>query len=244
MRYNKDEGQYSRDGVPQRMGHIVGAMAVVFAVVVGVVALMRIDFGSEAEEIPVRNQDLYLMGVSSLEHVATVSKKKSDKEGALYLLFETYKKRSVLNLYDFYLNHKGEKYTDEALDIVVSKCDSLYQVALRKNTEQGWSDYLVTVPEDFWRDAQDRYNEFKWEHTAELWDTEEKAWEQVEALRGAGAYQRYLTLYPNAPHTDEAAVALKRMKQDEQRREWNKDADRRRYKRWENKINRYRKRGR
>jgi len=239
-RYNQTEGNYSKDTFIASKSKLF--LICVFTFVIAIIALffIKIYNSSNEDEGKVRNEQFYSLSVSDLEYVASNSKKKSDKEDALLILFNTYKKRSVFNLYDFYLNHKGEKYTDEALSIVIYQCDSLYDVALNTNTEQSWSNYIVSVPEDFQKDALDRYNEFKWTHTAELWDTEEKAWEQVSLQKGIGAYKRYIKMYPNGPHVIEARQTIKRYEREEKIRERNREIDRQKYKAWIDKANKAR----
>lgn len=239
-RYIKEEGNYSRSNLDVRIMYGLIIVAIALLVVLGFFLLGKEE--SKDKEYEVCNKELYQMSVSDWEYIATNSKKQSDKEDALYLLFKRYESHSLFNLYDFHLKYKGENYSDEALEIVVRKCDSLYRVAEETNTEQGWSDYIVSVPEDFYRDAVDRYEEFRWSHTTELWDTEEKAWAEVQKQQGVGAYKRYLKMYPDGSHAAESRKAIKRFKREEERREKNYEADRLRYKKWLEKINRQRRR--
>ncbi len=238
-RYDQSEGQYSKDkfSSPKIIFYLL--LAVVFILPIFLYINTSEDTVTE-EKYKVKNDMFRSLSVSELEYVVSTSKKESDREDALFILFETYRNRSVFNLYDFYLNHKGERFTDEAYAIVIHVCDSLYDAALASNTEQGWSDYLVSVPEDFQRDALDRYNDFRWEHTADKWDTEEKAWEQVGQQKGAGAYQRYIKMYPEGEHINEARTTIKQIKRDEARRERNQELDRQRYKQWIDKVNKAR----
>lgn len=205
---------------------------ILFAILVVILIAFVIARRCSSAEGKVQNKYLYQWSTANLEIVAKNSKMQSQKDDALLILFERYKNGNVITLYDYYLNHKGEKYTDEALAIVTFKCDSLYKIANKTNTEQGWSDYLVNVPQDFLRDATDRYNEFKWAHTADKWDTDEKAWEQVQLLKGTEAYKRYQKLYPTGFHATEAHQVLQRKERDEKIRERNREIYLKKYKLW------------
>ena len=224
--------------IPQRI--LAAIITITVALVLAIVLIVRCSADDDDGPMVIHNTDLLLMSVNDLEYVATNSKSDRDKREALYLLFEKYKTRSLITLYEFYQHHKGDQYTDEAYHIVRLRCDSLYRVALSTDTEQGWSDYLVTVPEDFYRDAQDRYLNFKWSHTAEAWDTEEKAWSEVQRLKGKSAYERYIKLYPHGEHIAPANYQLSEIKRQERIREQNLANDRIRYQRWLKKINRQR----
>lgn len=242
-RYIKEEGSYKREGISAKNILTIG-FSVCLLLAISIFFFTRkpevTDTDKAAASHEVHNLDLKRMSVADLEYVATNSKKQSDRDDALYLLFNIYKTRTLFNLYDFYLSHQGEAYTQEALAIVIHKSDSIYEETLRINTEQAWSDLLVTVPEDFQHDALDRYLEFRWSHTAELWDTEEKAWEQVERQKGGGAYERYLKLYPDGPHANEARRTLLRYHEEAIRREKSYEESKLLYKKWIEKINKKR----
>lgn len=242
-KYVKEEGSYRREGVGGKSVWAIG-LGVCLCLVVAMFFFSQRNDDAKTEgarKAPeLHNSDLKRMSVADLEYVATNSRKKSDREEALFLLFDIYQGRSLFNLYDFYLKYKGEPYTDQALAIVIYKSDSIYEEALRENSEQAWSDVLVTVPEDFQHDARDRYLEFRWAHTAELWDTEEKAWEQVQRQQGGGAYERYIKLYPDGPHVAEAKRTIRRYHEEAVRRERSYEESKRLYKKWIEKINRNR----
>lgn len=243
-RYNKTEGNYVH-GKRSARGYALYALLVA---VLMVFLYLFIYKGDSSDSLPdsskreIHNPDFYRMSVSDWEYIASNSRSRHDREDALYLLFNTYRKRSLLNLYDFCLRHRGEAYTEEALAIVIHKADSLYEMTKDVNTEQAWSDYLVTVPEDFHHDALDRYNEFRWAHTAELWDTEEKAWEQASRQKGKEAFKRYVKLYPDGLHVAEARREVRRLEERQRRIDRSYVESRRQYKRWIEKVNRCRKR--
>lgn len=241
--YHKREKYGTDEGTRKTVMICIIAVVVLAITVVGIIFSEDIFRIRQTEESvydhKVQNPDIAKMSVQALEEVANLAKLERDRDDALFLLLKIYRRRTILDLYSFYENHPGNRFTDEALAIVTHKSDSLYEVACKTNTEQGWSDFLVKTPEVLHRDGEERYDEFRWAKTAELWDTEEKAWEQVTLLHSYDTYKRYIKMYPEGEHVKDAKKKLEEIKKKEERKILNKENDRKRYNEWIKRMHKY-----
>lgn len=162
------------------------------------------------------NSDILRMSISQLEEVARVSKCEDCRYDALYRLYHIQKKSGRLyTLYDFAMKFPHCEFADSALAIVLPQCDSLYAEAMRQNTIDAWSDFIVKVPEPLQRNALDVMDSLKWETQKDKWDTDDKAWQQAQQIGQMPSYQRYLSLYPKGTH---AAQAMQKMEKIEDSR--------------------------
>ncbi|MBQ0021681.1 MAG: hypothetical protein KBT29_00390 [Prevotellaceae bacterium] len=158
-----------------------------------------------SEEHECHNEDIAHMFPSQLEHAATNAKCKECRYEALYHLYFIYKEKGTLyTLYDFAKKFPHSEFADSALAIVMPKSDSLYAEAIRLNTIDSWSDFVVQVPADLQHDALFRLDSLRWETQAHKWDTDDKAWHEASHLDQLLSYERYLSLYHNGTHVAEA----------------------------------------
>lgn len=84
---------------------------------------------------------------------------------------------------------------NEIQPIITQMCDSLYTVAKKLNTEEGWIQYQKFVPKNEYRDSE-KYKEL----TDKKWNTEPAAWKTVQSLRDVEACNRYIKQYPKGQH--------------------------------------------
>lgn len=85
--------------------------------------------------------------------------------------------------------------------------DIAYYRILSLNTLDGWREYVNNVPCRFHRDAQmkiDSLEAVKAKQEAEIWGTEQRAWETANKIGTYESYQRYIQLYPNGAHKSKA----------------------------------------
>ncbi len=151
------------------------------------------------------NPDIPRMGLSQLESVAKKTKCEDCKYDALRRLYHTYKRTGRLyTLYDFAMKFPHSEFADSALAIVMPKSDSLYAVAIRQNTIDAWSDFIVRVPVPLQHNALDRLDSLKWETQKHKWETDDKAWQQAVRINQLPSYERYLSLYPDGAHAAQA----------------------------------------
>lgn len=160
------------------------------------------------------NDDIARMSPSQLESVASYAKCKVCRYEALYHLYHIYRDKGTLyTLYDYALKHPDSEFADSAFAIVVPECDSLYAEAVRLNTIDAWSNFIVKVPVDLQRDALVRLDSLKWETQAHKWSTDDKAWHEATLLDQLPSYERYLSLYPNGKHVAEAEAKKKEIEE-------------------------------
>lgn len=118
---------------------------------------------------------------------------------------ESRHRKDVLNIYESLAAERSLKELNMFVETyhigwtrLQSKCDSLYSIAAKENTVDSWQKYYDTVPSGYKADAQEKIEELK-HH--EGWETEPIAWRN--AVR-TGNYEKYLDLYPNGRHRNEA----------------------------------------
>lgn len=176
---------------------------------ISVLCLFASCTNSKRKGYEYHNSDILRMSLSQLEEVARGAKCEDCRYDALYRLYHTHKKTSRLNtLYDFAMKFPHCDFADSALAIVLPQCDSLYAEAMRQNTIDAWSDFIVKVPEPLQHDALNVLDSLRWETQKHKWDTEEKAWQQAQRINQLLSYKRYLSLYPNGTH---AAGAIQKI---------------------------------
>lgn len=98
---------------------------------------------------------------------------------------------------------RDENYKIKAESKISEIVDSLYSVAKKKNSYEGWEAYQKAVPSDEYRDSED-----KKQAKDVRWATEANAWASAQELDNTLAYQRYLSLFPHGAHK---AAADKRL---------------------------------
>lgn len=126
---------------------------------------------------------------------------------------------SIWNVYYYHVENQGVfalkdfadnyAYTNSELATKASKrteeiCDSLYNIALQKNTIESWTKYKDSVPTKFHADSNEKIDSLK----NLLWNTDEKAWQQATTLNTIDAYSKYLNLYPNG---EKSSIAEKKI---------------------------------
>ena len=112
--------------------------------------------------------------------------------------FGIQKRRSGLGyIEDFLKNCHSEPFTKIAMDKIKEVTDSLYAVALAKDTYKGWEEYQSLVPPDQYRDSETQ--QFK-----AGWSTESRAWKTASTINTIISYTQYLSLYPQGKHQKEA----------------------------------------
>lgn len=157
------------------------------------------------------NPDIARMGMAQLENVAEKTKCDDCRYDALYRLYHTYKRTGKLyTLYDFAVKFPHSEFADSALAIVLPQSDSLYTEAVRQNTIDAWSDFVVKAPVPLQRNALAVLDSLKWETQKHYWDTDDKAWQEALRINQLPSYGRYVSLYPNGAYT---AQAMKRMEE-------------------------------
>ena len=87
------------------------------------------------------------------------------------------------------------KYRRNAESKMTDIVDSLYSVAEKKNTYEGWEEYQQAVPSDEYRDSEE-----KKQARDTRWSTEANAWTSAKELNTITAYEKYLDLFPNGAH--------------------------------------------
>lgn len=175
--------------------------------IIAIAALMAACTTRNREGHEYHNADITRMSLAQLTDVAKNTMCKDCRYDALYRLFHTYKRKGTLyTLYDFAKQFPHSEFADSALAIVMPQSDSLYAEAVRLNTIEAWSDFVVKVPVPLQRNALYTIDSLKWEAHKHMWDTDEKAWRQALQIDQLHSYERYLALYPNGSH---AAQALK-----------------------------------
>lgn len=75
-------------------------------------------------------------------------------------------------------------------------CDSLYQIAEKTHTTQGWRNYQAAVPPDYYEDSNDKIVSIE----NEVWNTEAEAWKMAQKENTISAFQKYLDLFPRGAH--------------------------------------------
>lgn len=151
------------------------------------------------------NPDIARMGLAQLENVAQKTKCEDCRYDALYRLYHTYKRVGKLyTLYDFAIKFPHSEFADSALAIVLPKSDSLYAVAIKQNTIDAWSDFIVKVPVPLQHDAPAVLDSLKWETQKHKWETDDKAWQEALRINQLQSFERYLSLYPNGAHASQA----------------------------------------
>lgn len=79
-------------------------------------------------------------------------------------------------------------------------CDSLYDVADKKSTEEAWTLYRLIVPSDYHKDSWAKIEEIK----NREWNTDAKAWGMATSLNTIEAYRKYSDMYPYGAHRSQA----------------------------------------
>lgn len=109
---------------------------------------------------------------------------------------------------DLYTKYDDTLFQSRLYDKMRIKCLKQYQSALQVNTLEGWNRYLIYIPEEFYFDAQNKYDSLY----DEIWGTEESAWKYVCEMNTIDDYEEYEILYPQGRHYSEAekrAVGLR-----------------------------------
>lgn len=83
---------------------------------------------------------------------------------------------------------------------IARQCDSLYSIAEKDNTQEGWESYQSAVPENQHRDSQKRIDAFEKKN----WETESKAWSTAKKRGTLEAYKKYMEMYPKGSHATTA----------------------------------------
>lgn len=105
--------------------------------------------------------------------------------------------RKYEELYSMYPNPTFQKKLHDKLEL---KCKEQYKEALRINTLDGWSHYIVHSPDEFKFDSKERYKSLH----DNIWGTEKSAWEYACARNTVADYEEYERRYPNGKHVKEA----------------------------------------
>lgn len=90
---------------------------------------------------------------------------------------------------------KNDYYINLAKSKIKSIVDSLYSEAKRKNTFEAWQSYQLSVPNEAYRDSEEK--KFA---VDKRWSTENRAWSTASALNTIDAYNYYLRHYPKGKH--------------------------------------------
>lgn len=107
----------------------------------------------------------------------------------------------IIALSDF---HAGI-HIDSRIDSIVCMLSAReYEKALKENSEYGWLKFKESVPEKYWRDADDKLSEIY----HQLWGTEYRAWKSATTENSVASYSKYLDLYPKGAHARRAEKKL------------------------------------
>lgn len=100
-------------------------------------------------------------------------------------------------------NCKDASFERKAEDKYTFLIDSLYNVAEKLKSFEGWDKYQNAVPSDEYRDSQE-----KKEASDTRWATDKSAWQTASELNNISSYQKYLELYPNGRYKYKAESKL------------------------------------
>lgn len=114
------------------------------------------------------------------------------------------KKSSIEELLDFSENYSETKEGKFAKSTVTLLCDSLYDCAVKENSERVWKHYQSCVPENYYKDSQNKLDIIE----QQKWNTENKAWRMVTSTNEIASYNKYLSMYPHGEHAKEAESRL------------------------------------
>lgn len=111
--------------------------------------------------------------------------------------FKEAEAKGVMELYDFANRYAGSELGNKAEERLKEITDSLYKVAEKENTLEGWLKYQKSVPENYYWDSDKKIKEL-------AFATEEAAWKYCNTLNTSDAYNEYLDHYPEGKHETEA----------------------------------------
>lgn len=102
-------------------------------------------------------------------------------------------------LTDFIEHCPNSVYKEQAQGRVQELVDSLYFEAERKNSYEGWTEYQNSVSSDDYRDSDERKDA-----ADTRWSSESNAWATAVSLNNIAGYEKYLSLFPNGRHRQDA----------------------------------------
>lgn len=109
---------------------------------------------------------------------------------------EGFKGISGLGYLKNFIKYCGDDdYKTRAESKISTLVDSLYSVAKKTNTYDGWEKYQQAVPSDEYRDSED-----KKQAKDSRWATEANAWSTAQEMNTIYGYEQYLSLFPHGAH--------------------------------------------
>lgn len=107
----------------------------------------------------------------------------------------------IIALSDFH----ASTYIDSRIASIVRMLSAReYEKAVSENSEYGWLKFKESVPEKYWRDADEKLSEIHYQ----LWGTEYRAWKSATRENSVASYSKYLDLYPKGAHARSAEKNL------------------------------------
>ena len=96
--------------------------------------------------------------------------------------------------------YSGSHFESRIDSLLTAKVDQVYREAASKGTIEAWLSYQSMLPEEYWRDSENRIEEIE----NRDWGTESMAWRTAQRVNTLTAYSRYLELYPKGAHAKAA----------------------------------------
>lgn len=128
----------------------------------------------------------------------------SYEDEVLNIYYGLVEKEGVKALCSFASEYNSSQQGKKALERAKQLSDSLYQVANKTGTIEGWNSYRQSVPSEYYGDSKAKIDSIY----NSKWSTEPKAWQEASNMGSRKAFEKYLKMYPKGKHKTQAEKHL------------------------------------
>lgn len=125
-------------------------------------------------------------------------------DDVINLYYSNARKWKIDDLYEFAYYFEHTRIGKHAFALVKQECDSLYTLAEKENSINGWRMYIKAVPQDYYNNAEDKLKQA----IKVSWNNEDIAWEQATKGDSISGYNLYVEMYPRSANVKKATKRI------------------------------------